>query len=104
MIEQFAKSFEKMCDFCATINFLIFGILGAVIGYRVNIILAIVLLIVGIFVAFLINVMEFGLIAQIIEIKKSTHSVDYMLSEAKFDTDIAEIKKMVESIEEKVSK
>ncbi|MBO4858689.1 MAG: hypothetical protein J5527_09255 [Treponema sp.] len=104
MLEKFAKSFESVCEFGAVLNFIIFGGAGAYLGYRTNMILAIVLLIIGILIAFLLNVLTFGFIAQIIEIRKSLHSIDYMLSEAKFDTDIAEIKNTVSKIEEKIAK
>lgn len=104
MVEQFAKSFEKMCDFCATLNFIVFGIVGGVIGYRSNMVLAVVLFLVGIFIAYLVNVLCFGLISQIIEIRKGIQNLDYMFSDTKFDSDIAEIKNSVSKIENNQTK
>ena len=119
MLEWFAKSFEKMCSICAGFNFIVLGILGAFLGYFIGdnilydyeILLAIVFLCIGLIVAFFINVMTFGFIAQITEIRskldllyKSSDSIDYMLKESEFDSDITEIKNSVKNIESKIIK
>ena len=119
MLEWFAKTFEKMCSICATVNFIICGILGGFIGYHIGddiiydyeILLCIVFLILGVVIAFFINVMTFGFLAQITEIRRkidllaaSSDSIDYMLKESNFDTDIEEIKNTVKTIEGEIKK
>ena len=119
MLEWFAKSFEKMCSICAVFNFIILGILGAFIGhfigdnilYDYEILLAIVFLAIGLIIAFFINVMTFGFIAQITEIRrrldslyKSSDSIDYMLKESEFDSEITEIKNSVKNLESNLIK
>ena len=118
MLEWLAKIFENMCLICATVNFIICGIVGGFIGYHIGddiiiyeILLCIVFLILGVVIAFFINVMTFGFLAQITEIRKkidllaaSSDSIDYMLKESNFDTDIEEIKNTVKTIEEEIKK
>ena len=119
MLEWFAKIYEKMCSICAGFNFILLGILGAVIGYNIGariiydyeILLAIVFLVIGVIIALFLNVMTFGFIAQITEIRRrleliytSSDSIDYMLKGTNFDEEITNIKKSVENIEEIIKK
>ena len=119
MLGWFAKIFEKMCSICAGFNFILLGSLGAFLGYNIGyriiyeyeILLAIVFLAIGVIIALFVNVMTFGFIAQITEIRRkiellynSSDSIDYMLKETKFDEEISDIKKGVENIEEILKK
>ncbi len=36
MLETFAKTFEKMCSICAGVNYIIFCVLGGIIGYFIG--------------------------------------------------------------------
>ena len=79
MLKFFAKCFEAVCCILAVINFIVLGSLGGFLGYYLadNVIYenptlyVILLSIVGIAVAFFINVLSFGLISQITEIRRN---------------------------------
>ena len=69
MLKWLAKMFEKMCIVCVIENFVIGGVAGGIIG--INNISTIPLCIIGgLIIAFFINIMGFGFLAQIIEIRK----------------------------------
>ena len=69
MLKWLAKMFEKMCTVCVIANFVIGGVAGVIIG--INNIYAILFCIIGgLIIAFFINIMGFGFLAQIIEIRK----------------------------------
>ena len=75
MLKWLAKMFEKMCTVCVIANFVIGGVAGVIIGgvagVGINNIYAIPLCIIGgLIIAFFINIMGFGFLAQIIEIRK----------------------------------
>ena len=67
MLKWLAKMFEKVCTVCVIANFVI----GGVAGVGTNNISTIPLCIIGgLIIAFFINIMGFGFLAQIIEIRK----------------------------------
>ena len=75
MLKWLAKMFEKVCTVCVIANFVIGGVAGGIIGsigsIGINNIYAIPLCIIGgLIIAFFINIMGFGFLAQIIEIRK----------------------------------
>ena len=73
MLKWLAKMFEKMCTVCVIANFVIGGIAGGIAGgiIGINNISAIPFCIIGgLIIAFFINIMGFGFLAQIIEIRK----------------------------------
>ncbi len=84
MLKLFAKCFEAVCSILSIINFLIYGGLGGFLGYYLadNVLYEeptpyiIGLAIAGIAVAFFVNVMTFGVIAQITEIRRNLESLN----------------------------
>ena len=65
--------FEKMCSFFIIVNFVICGITGGIIGVKIengDISKTLLCFIGGLLIAFFINVINFGFLAQIIEIRK----------------------------------
>ena len=73
MLEWLSKPFETMCSACVIINFVIYGVVGGIIGDKVwnsDISKTLLCFIGGLLIAFFINVMNFGFLAQIIEIRK----------------------------------
>ena len=71
MLKWLSKMFEKMCSVCVIMNFVIGGIIGSSTGN-------VLFFFGGIIIAFFVNVMSFGFLAQIIEIRKK---VDLLESE-----------------------
>ena len=69
MLKWLAKMFEKMCTVCVIANFVIGGAVGVIIGIN-NISIFPLCIIGGLIIAFFINIMGFGFLAQIIEIRK----------------------------------
>lgn len=69
MLKWLAKMFEKMCTVCVIANFVIGGVAGVIIGIN-NISIIPLCIIGGLIIAFFINIMGFGFLAQIIEIRK----------------------------------
>ena len=69
MLKWLAKMFEKMCTICVIANFVIGGVVGGIIGIN-NISIIPLCIIGGLIIAFFINIMGFGFLAQIIEIRK----------------------------------
>ena len=69
MLKWLAKMFEKMCTVCVIANFVIGGVAGGIIGIN-NISTIPFCIIGGLIIAFFINIMGFGFLAQIIEIRK----------------------------------
>ena len=69
MLKWLSKMFEKMCSFFVIVNFVIGGIAGGIIGIN-NISTIPFCIIGGLIIAFFINIMGFGFLAQIIEIRK----------------------------------
>lgn len=111
MIEWIAEKFERICSIVVVMNFILYGGVGAFIGYYLleSIGLCFLFLIIGVGVAFFLNVLSFGFIAQFIEIRKSveklfvaTDDIEYMLKETNFDEEITNIKVIVKNIEEKI--
>ena len=110
MIEWIAEKFERICSITVVLNFILCGGVGAFIGYNLEGIgLCFLFLIIGVGVAFFLNVLTFGFIAQFIEIRKSveklfvaTDDIEYMLKETNFDEEITNIKVIVKNIEEKI--
>ena len=83
MLKWLAKMFEKVCTVCVIANFVIGGVAGGVAGVAasgvggvisgINNISTITIplcIIGGLIIAFFINIMGFGFLAQIIEIRK----------------------------------
>ncbi len=79
MLKFFAKCFESVCCILAVLNFIVLGSLGGYLGYYIGdkilhenpTIYAILISVAGIAIAFFINVLSFGLIAQITEIRRN---------------------------------
>ena len=69
MLKWLAKMFEKMCTVCVIAIFVIGGVVGLIIGIN-NISIIPLCIIGGLIIAFFINIMGFGFLAQIIEIRK----------------------------------
>ena len=69
MLKWLAKMFEKMCTVCVIAIFVIGGVAGGIIGIN-NISTFPLCIIGGLIIAFFINIMGFGFLAQIIEIRK----------------------------------
>ena len=67
MLKWLSKMFEKICSICVIMNFVIGGIAGVIIGSSTGNVL---FFFGGIIIAFFVNVMSFGFLAQIIEIRK----------------------------------
>lgn len=81
MFKWFAESFEKLCTFCATVNFLVFVVIGGIVGKIVGEIfysdhLILLFIILGLVIAFFINVMTFGFISQITEMRRSLSEIE----------------------------
>ena len=73
MLEWLSKTFETMCSACVIINFVICGIAGGIIGDKIgngNTSKTLLCFIGGLLIAFFVNVINFGFLAQIIEIRK----------------------------------
>ena len=70
MLKWLAKMFEKMCTVCVIAIFVIGGVAGGIIGGINNISTIPLCIIGGLIIAFFINIMGFGFLAQIIEIRK----------------------------------
>lgn len=67
-----------MCTICVIINFIIGGAAGGIIGDKIgngDTSKTLLCFIVGLVIAFFINVMNFGFLAQIIEIRKKVDSL-----------------------------
>ena len=73
MLKWLSEMFEKMCSACVIVNFVICGIAGGIIGDKIgngDISKTLLCFIGGLLIAFFVNVMNFGFLAQIIEIRK----------------------------------
>ena len=77
MLGWLSEMFEKMCSACVIINFVICGVAGGIIGDKIGdkigngeVSTTLLCFIVGLTIAFFTNVMNFGFLAQIIEIRK----------------------------------
>ena len=65
--------FEKMCSACVIINFAICGVAGGIIGDKIGnceVSTTLLCFIGGLAIAFFVNTIIFGFLAQIIEIRK----------------------------------
>lgn len=84
MLKWLAKMFEKMCSVCVVVNFVIGGIVGGAIGIgssigNGNIFIILPCIIGGLIIAFFINIMGFGFLAQIIEIRKKVDLLEQII-------------------------
>ena len=73
MLKWLAKMFEKMCTVCVIANFVICGIAGGIIGDKIgngDASKTLLYFIGGLLIAFFVNIIIFGFLAQIIEIRK----------------------------------
>ena len=73
MSKWLSEMFEKMCSFFVIVNFVIYGIAGGIIGNKIgngDISKTLLCFIGGLLIAFFVNVINFGFLAQIIEIRK----------------------------------
>ena len=73
MLRWLSKAFEQMCSVCVIVNFIIGGIAGGIIGNVIindNASTTLLCIIGGLLIAFFVNNMIFGFLAQIIEIRK----------------------------------
>ena len=73
MLKWLAKMFEKVCTVCVIANFVIGGIAGGIAGGIIGINNTSIIpfcIIGGLIIAFFINIMGFGFLAQIVEIRK----------------------------------
>ena len=73
MFKWLSEMFEKMCAICVIVNFVICGVAGGIIGDKIENSEAsktLLCFIGGLLIAFFINVMNFGFLAQIIEIRR----------------------------------
>ena len=73
MLKWLSEMFEKMCSFFVNVNFVICGIAGGIIGDKIGdgeVSIILLCFIGGLTIAFFTNVMNFGFLAQIIEIRK----------------------------------
>ena len=62
-----------MCSVCVIINFVIYGVVGGIIGDKIgngDISKTLLCFIGGLLIAFFVNTINFGFLAQIIEIRK----------------------------------
>ena len=78
MLKWLSEAFEQMCLVCVIVNFSIGGIAGVVIGSKIgndNASITLLCVIVGLLIALFINVMRFGFLTQIIEIRKNLDSL-----------------------------
>ena len=114
MLEWFSKKFEQICSIIAVINFIAFGVAGAFLGSSFghghsSAGKGFLFFIIGVVIAFFVNMMTFGFIAQFIEIRKgverlsvATRDIEGMLEKTNFDEEITNIKVIVKIIEEKI--
>ena len=73
MLEWLSKMFEQMCSVCVIVNFVICGVVGGIIGDKIgngDISKTLLYFIGGLLIAFFVNIIIFGFLAQIIEIRK----------------------------------
>ena len=73
MSKWLSEMLEKMCSACVIVNFVICGIAGGIIGDKIgngNTSKTLLCFIGGLLIAFFVNVINFGFLAQIIEIRK----------------------------------
>ena len=76
MLKWLSKAFEQMCSVCVIVNFIIGGIAGGIIGSKIgNDNVALLCFVGGLLIAFFINIMNFGFLTQIIEIRKNLDSL-----------------------------
>ena len=78
MLKWLSKAFEQMCSVCVIVNFIIGGIAGGIIGSKIgndNASITLLCFVGGLLIAFFINIMNFGFLAQIIEIRKNLDSL-----------------------------
>ena len=75
MLKWLSEAFEQMCLVCVIVNFIIGGIAGVVIGSKIGNDNALLCFVVGLLIAFFINIMSFGFLTQIIEIRKNLDSL-----------------------------
>ena len=79
MLEWLSKMFEQMCSACVIVNFVICGIAGGIIGDKIgngDASKTLLCFIGGLLIAFFVNVIIFGFLAQIIEIRKKVDSLE----------------------------
>ena len=79
MLKWLSEMFEKVCSFFVIVNFVICGIAGGTIGYNIgdgDICINLLCFIGGLLIAFFINVINFGFLVQIIEIRKKVDSLE----------------------------
>ncbi len=80
MMKFFAKAFEKICEFWALLVFVLWGIGGAVAAKYLRAEEHTVLFVIfGLIIAFFINSMFFGFIAQITEIRRRLENIEKKL-------------------------
>lgn len=73
MLEWLSKAFERVYTVCVIINFIIGGVAGGTIGSKIgndNASTALLYFIGGLLIAFFVNIINFGFLVQIIEIRK----------------------------------
>lgn len=73
MFKWLSEMFEKTCVICVIVNFVICAVAGGIIGDKIgngDTSKTLLCFIGGIAIAFFINVMNFGFLAQIIEIRR----------------------------------
>lgn len=78
MLKWLSKAFEQMCSVCVIVNFIIGGIAGGIIGSKIgndNASITLLCFVGGLLIAFFINIMNFGFLTQIIEIRKNLDSL-----------------------------
>ena len=78
MLKWLAKAFEQMCSVCVIVKFIIGGIAGGIIGSKIgndNASITLLCFVGGLLIAFFINIMSFGFLTQIIEIRKNLDSL-----------------------------
>lgn len=83
MLKFFAKCYESICSVLAFINFILLGIAFAILGYYLGddvfylnpVICSVIGGIVGVSIAFFSNVLVFGFIAQISDIRNSLEEI-----------------------------
>ena len=79
MLKWLSEMFEKMCSFFVIVNFIICGIAGGIIGDKIetgDISKTLLYFIGGLLIAFFVNIIIFGFLAQIIEIRKKVDSLE----------------------------
>ena len=80
MLKWLSKMFEKMCSVCVIMNFVIGGAVGGTIGgITENALFCLFCFIGGLIIASFINVMSFGFLAQIIEIRKKVDLLEQII-------------------------